>query len=322
MTPVASTHTAFTASPPSCISFSALDPTLLVVGTYTLDESATTLETKKRGTLDLYRLSCAAAGLTRLQSLPTAMGAVLDLKFSPREKDLVAVAESRGAVSLYRVDAAAGSVAHEATLALFPPEILVLALTFSPADADVLAVTMSDGGVAVLDLAKGETRYAYTPHMLEAWTSEFSRDGKKLFSGGDDSVMVVHDLEAQMEVGRSRRGAHGAGVTAILAQEDDGVWSGSYDETLRVWDLRGRMTAMDEKRLGGGVWRLLEMGGDRVLASCMHAGARVVRKKDLEVVAAWEENESMNYGGHVHLDTPEVVASCSFYDKRLCIWSI
>jgi diphthamide biosynthesis protein 7 len=314
------THTAFTVSPPSCLSFSLLDPTLLVVGTYTLDEAATTLETKKTGTLELYRVS--SGGLSHLQSLPTSMGAVLDLKFSPREQDLVAVAESRGAVSLYRIDAAVGRIAHERTLALFPPEVLVLSLTFSPTGANVLAVTLSDGGVAVLDLAKGETSYAYVPHSLEAWTCEFSRDGKRLFSGGDDSIMIVQDLEAQVEVGRTRRGAHEAGVTAILAQEDGGVWSGSYDETLRVWDLRGRIKAVEEKSLGGGVWRLLEMGGDKVLASCMHAGGRVVRKQDLEVVATWEENESMNYGGHVHPNAPEVIASCSFYDKRLCIWSI
>jgi len=66
----------------------------------------------------------------------------------------------------------------------------------------------------------------------------------------------------------------------------------------------------------------------------MHAGSRVLDVRNcgkrwqdgedgaLSVVARWEENESMNYASYVHPDVPNIIASTSFYDKRLSIWSI
>lgn len=63
----------------------------------------------------------------------------------------------------------------------------------------------------------------------------------------------------------------------------------------------------------------------------MHAGTRIVRliqgrdsSWDFEVLAKFEEHQSMNYGtdfqpvqGEV---TNAVVISTSFYDKLLCLW--
>jgi diphthamide biosynthesis protein 7 len=57
----------------------------------------------------------------------------------------------------------------------------------------------------------------------------------------------------------------------------------------------------------------------------MHAGVRIVsvlEGKLPSVIAKFEEHESMNYGSHIHSSRPDNVVSCSFYDKRLCIWSI
>lgn len=71
-----------------------------------------------------------------------------------------------------------------------------------------------------------------------------------------------------------------------------------------------------------------------ILASCMHAGTRVLRlcKGDgewrFEVTARFTEHESMNYGSDVQPLEPDAaeggrirtVVSTSFYDKRLCVW--
>ncbi|KAK5110503.1 hypothetical protein LTR85_001016 [Meristemomyces frigidus] len=66
-----------------------------------------------------------------------------------------------------------------------------------------------------------------------------------------------------------------------------------------------------------------------ILASCMHAGTRVLRLSrsdnrewSFEVLGKFEEHKSMNYGsdvlpGHGRLKT---IVSTSFYDKLLCLW--
>lgn len=195
-----------------------------------------------------------------------------------------------------------------------------------------------------------------------------------LFSGGDDSALryascsyhasgsdnaaAVHIAYPAVTVP-----GHNAGVTAILplpittSSGSHLVLTGSYDDTLRVYTITPlhmtygirKATLLAEKSLGGGVWRLNIIGkvestpddGEwrvTVLASCMHAGARVLRIRGdgdsiggIDVLARFEEHESMNYGsdwsrGESRLTPapPEgkavVCVSTSFYDRLLCVW--
>ncbi|KAI2826118.1 hypothetical protein CBS63078_9934 [Aspergillus niger] len=154
---------------------------------------------------------------------------------------------------------------------------------------------------------------------------------------------------------------HTAGVTAILPlpvpMTDGAPWllTGSYDESLRVYHASRRGEVLGEIGLGGGVWRLQILSthsrpvddseGDvewtfLVLASCMHAGTRVVKVRvvlgesgqecEMEVVAEFTEHESMNYasdvwnwGGHKGGEGRELkVVSSSFYDRRVCVWRV
>lgn len=82
-----------------------------------------------------------------------------------------------------------------------------------------------------------------------------------------------------------------------------------------------------------------------ILASCMHAGSRMVRlsrsaddedgdsssssssssssKWSFEVLGMFEEHESMNYGSDVQpggVSNVKTIVSTSFYDKLLCVW--
>lgn len=213
-------------------------------------------------------------------------------------------------------------------------------------------------------------------HSLEAWTVAWSAKGWKvennlaiLYSGGDDSTLCSHssfcqrleaegpmDDEAQhlYEPSRRDRSTHNAGVTAILPlslstpEEDDIIITGSYDEYVRVLalpNLGGRTKVLAEKQLGGGVWRLKLLDtiyilgqGIRflVLASCMHAGARLlnialIRNKtcwSINVIAKFEEHESMNYASDGRVESHDgehssryTCVSTSFYDRKLCVWT-
>lgn len=156
------------------------------------------------------------------------------------------------------------------------------------------------------------------------------------------------------------------GVTSILplpishlVKQAPIILTGSYDEYIRVYHATIKGSVLAEKRLGGGVWRLQiinveviplratatkePLSEERylILASCMHAGTRIVRvtwkRKSLsdfeigdwhiEVLAQFTEHESMNYAsgiwkGRDHATTGKelVCVSSSFYDKRLCLW--
>ncbi|KAI0154077.1 hypothetical protein BJ166DRAFT_555966 [Pestalotiopsis sp. NC0098] len=197
-------------------------------------------------------------------------------------------------------------------------------------------------------------------HDDQAWTAAFALQAKdpahpqpvEIFSGGDDFKLLASTcerdsdgswsaLEATKQIGR-----HDYGVTAILplhlsqeAQENILV-TGSYDDHIRVYVAGPAPRLLSKLDLGGGVWRLKAISFEAdidgvgswaatVLASCMYAGTRVVRLSGdwhqckIEVLARFEEHESMNYGSDFQTkgDTmPVRVLSTSFYDKRLCLW--
>lgn len=211
-------------------------------------------------------------------------------------------------------------------------------------------------------------------HSLEVWTLAWSvlprtKGAAVLYSGGDDSALCRHieclknqnaqidEEEAQAEdvyepLSRDVK-THSAGVTAILpvlmpgSNDHELLLTGSYDEYIRLLEpaVTGkRSKVLAEKRLGGGVWRLKLLRkidcapgqGTRmsVLASCMHAGARVVeisRSNEgiwtIAVLAKFEEHESMNYASDActQLDGDLgnlIFLSTSFYDRKLCIWNL
>ena len=121
--------------------------------------------------------------------------------------------------------------------------------------------------------------------------------------------------------------------------------SGSYDEDVRVWDVRTLRRPVSTFSTGGGVWRLKwhphPDRGDLLLAACMHAGVCVLdvassaRSPTVGASAGGEatglaakftRHASMAYGADWCRLTPSLnsrtplVASCSFYDRLLCLW--
>lgn len=174
------------------------------------------------------------------------------------------------------------------------------------------------------------------------------RFGKHALEGSDydDSLSpTVLDYD-------DRARHHTAGVTSILPLPiplvDDApvLLTGSYDECLRVYHATRRGEVLAEQGLGGGVWRLQLLNSSQVnapessenrfliLASCMHAGTRVVQvtqvhtEWNIEVVAEFTEHESMNYASDVWKgsggtkDSGLLCVSSSFYDRRVCVWSV
>ncbi|KAL8695401.1 MAG: hypothetical protein Q9218_000160 [Villophora microphyllina] len=300
--------------------------------------------------------------------------AVLDLRFSPHEPDIFAIATSTGTVHLFSFNPKSDSPLAQTeafNVAEASTGILVLSLTWAPFSPSLLALTLSDGAIAVLDIKKGTVIFKVAQaHSLEAWVVVWSRrkETTALYTGGDDSAICCHRFKEDSRVDPAPQDPsvdsvmlrdskiHGAGVTAILPfwvdhNDAEILLTGSYDEYVRVLrvapgSLRPKVLA--ETRLNGGVWQLrqLKMRDDSVspnetglrfsiLASCMHAGCRVLEvclsaQDDwaVEVVSAFEGHESMNYASDAQtgLSSKELenmtFLSTSFYDKKLCVWRL
>lgn len=245
-----------------------------------------------------------------------------------------------------------------------PKEPASLGITTSTGDVRIVRL---DESWHIID----DSAEAVISHTLEAWTVAFSphddgsegKDGaghkpSMVFSGGDDSALryascVEEDGQVSAQYPPLKINCHDAGVTAILpvaTRLADGsriLVTGSYDDTIRVLAVQPphetygirKFKLLAETNLGGGVWRLKlinerESAGNcriRVLASCMHAGARVVELLGpldgedwgIHIVAQFEKHKSMNYGSDFVPDPKDgrlVCASTSFYDKLLCLW--
>jgi diphthamide biosynthesis protein 7 len=181
---------------------------------------------------------------------------------------------------------------------------------------------------------------------------EFAFPGQFLGASEDDNPVAPYQKF------NDRGKNHGAGVTAILplGVHDSAtvLLTGSYDGHVRVYQPQARGRVLAERDLGGGVWRLQlihtkemplsssepDQGAGMtyfILASCMHAGCRIVELSRtssgaedgdtwrFDVRAEFTEHTSMNYAsGFRMLENDQsldlLCVSSSFYDKRLCVW--
>lgn len=249
-----------------------------------------------------------------------------------------------------------------------PVDTASLAITTSTGEVRVVRLDdlwriIEDDAEAVITHSLEAWTVAFSPREEKKGPADGS--AFVIYSGGDDSALrYASCVNDEIGDGETKSVAttqypplnisgHGAGVTAILPvpiRLVDGSWivvTGSYDDTIRVLAVQPphetygmrKFKRLAEENLGGGVWRLKsidlkEEDGHcrlRVLASCMHAGARVVELKgpldgdgwEVKVLARFEEHRSMNYGSDYIPCLTEGRLSCvstSFYDKLMCLW--
>ncbi|TIA01125.1 WD40 repeat-like protein [Aureobasidium pullulans] len=332
------------------------------------DEESEEVEKKpqtRTGSLTLFKVEDDKAIQVSTTQTPYA---ILDIHFSPHDPTLLAVAGSTGCVQLFNLQSTSSSASLQplSTYQYFDPSTLVLSLAWHPTISTIIGVTTSPGQVYLVDISLPpneveDTAKEILAHDLEAWTLSFSSSGTSIYSGGDDATLRFSGLPSSLTSTTTSsptsddeqedqqylpswqdRRAHNAGVTAILPlpSEQNILITGSYDDNIRVLygPLQGRKQVLAEENLEGGVWRLkmLRAEGEKsrytVLASCMHAGARIVEvKKDeggewtIEVLAKFEEHKSMNYGSDVQPGSEnggeQSIISTSFYDKLLCLWT-
>ncbi|KAJ7517316.1 hypothetical protein O6H91_21G018500 [Diphasiastrum complanatum] len=226
-----------------------------------------------------------------------------------------------------------------------------------------IVISHSDGSLSTVRLDQGslELDQTWQAHDFELWTTTFDFwKPSVVYSGADDCHFCVWDLreDLQMPVYRNRR-AHRMGVCCVQSNPlcEHVLVTGSYDETIRLWDSRMLQNPVLEAELGlgGGVWKVKwhPKNGKLLLAACMHNGFAILHANSLEVkvLEEYKGHKSLAYGAdwyrgksknrvemkdhqeQTHLGcqseaevvsrdilSPSLVATCSFYDSALHLW--
>ena len=319
---------------------------------------------------------------TRGDALSSALCAVdgtgvLDCAWLPPRPDgahLLALATSEGTAQLYSLatddGAATAELVEVGSMACEGAGDACMSLAWSDAPSSRLALTSTTGMVSVGELESasgsgGALRLlsAWQAHDLEGWAVAFGHhDEHTLYTGADDAMLKRWDLRSAADgeppaATASNRRSHRAGVCCLSPHptREHLLASGSYDESVRLWDMRQLRSPLGEHGCGGGVWRLKwhPSRADVLLAACMHAGFAVLKTAggevdesggegadgeadaplpcELEALALYEAHGlgagGLGYGadwrrGAGADGAADVAATCSFYDRALHLWSV
>ncbi|XP_064071810.1 diphthine methyltransferase isoform X1 [Vanessa tameamea] len=315
---------------------------VLVCGTYQLEKkdedaisgasSANQPKQKRLGRIYLFSINDETTHLSPIQEVDTA--GILDQKWcyhTIKDYPVLAVVTSEGVTQLYRL------VEENGTLNLLlwienivGGEALALSVDWSSNKSFMqepnLVISDSSGTITVLQIVGDclQKIGQWKSHSFEAWIAAYNYWNTDLFySGGDDCLLKSYDIRIPEAVVINR--SHEAGVTSIRnnVEVEHQLVTGSYDEKVRLWDLRQLKRCLSETDVNGGVWRLKWHPFDKsiILAACMYGGFRILQvEENVCVMADYLEHESISYGADWKFDnTVSLIATCSFYDCNLHI---
>mmetsp|Transcript_5155 Transcript_5155/g.12373 ORF Transcript_5155/g.12373 Transcript_5155/m.12373 type:complete len:364 (-) Transcript_5155:95-1186(-) len=117
-----------------------------------------------------------------------------------------------------------------------PPGDAISSLVWSPTQ-NLFCAGSWDKSVRVWELSpQGIAPRMCYQHEAPVLCCGFSRDGQRVFSGGCDNKVKMKNLQTQQE---QQVGQHDAPVKEVFSiDEMNMVVSGSWDRTLRFWDMR------------------------------------------------------------------------------------
>ncbi|KMT10615.1 hypothetical protein BVRB_5g117350 [Beta vulgaris subsp. vulgaris] len=315
---------------------------ILAVSTYTLQEGD---QPSRLGSISLFDVNGSSCSLDRIGSVETA--GIFDIKWNPvggGASPLLAQADADGCLRIHGLECSSDGTSLTGALlkescGIHISSSMCLCLDWNPS-AMSLAVGLSDGSVSVASLAESELieDQQWKAHDFEVWAASFDTHQQSiLYTGSDDCKFLGWDLRdgSWMPAFKNSK-SHKMGICCIVKNPNDPytLLTGSYDEHLRVWDVRSISKPVNETSigLGGGVWRIKyhPFISGLVLAACMHNGFAIVKTtgESPEVIETYNKHGSLAYGAdwRRHSSDEEgkregnVVATCSFYDRLVRAW--
>lgn len=320
---------------------------LLACGTYQLQERPGGRAEKdldadrpqqRLGRLYLYRVQEDRPDSPLQEVFRTDTKAILDMKWCHRplaDRPTLGVADASGSVQLFHVMESENSYMLQ-PLSCFSVEeqqTLATSLDWSTGkrasdSGQPLSIVSSDskGRLRLLQVRPAGSnlveKSSWQGHHFEAWVAAFHYwHTDVVFSGGDDGLLKGWDTRMKAaELFSSRR--HSAGVCSIQSSphREHMLATGSYDESVLLWDTRNMWQPIVDVPTQGGVWRLKwhPFRHHLLLAACMHGGFQILNcqkviegEKNVLTCVAHRLPNSLVYGAdwswlHVHqLPQPE-----------------
>ncbi|KAH7856591.1 hypothetical protein Vadar_003253 [Vaccinium darrowii] len=324
---------------------------VLAASTYTLQEGD---HPSRSGSISLFNVDAESRRLQLFHRVETA--GIFDIKWSPGGAGgapLLAQADADGYLRVHHLDCCSDVLEDRDLLDTLPDggnclkevsgeqvsSSMCLCLDWNPS-ATSISVGLSDGSLSIISLmeSKLDIQQEWKAHEFELWATTFDIYQPQLvYTGSDDckfSCWDLRDCPSNFVFQNSK--IHKMGVCCITKSPSNShmLFTGSYDEYLRVWDVRSISKPVNETSicLGGGVWRIKHHPSvpGLLLAACMHNGFAVVKIKGekAEVIETYNKHGSLAYGadwqrGEVCQEGKSMsgaVATCSFYDQLLRIW--
>ncbi|ONK66230.1 uncharacterized protein A4U43_C06F5570 [Asparagus officinalis] len=312
---------------------------ILAAATYTLEEGT---RPNRSGSISLFSAD-SNMGLELLHRIQTI--GVFDIKWNApgsTEHPLLAQADADGCLTLYCLqlndNSTSGIDLSEVCTEKVSPA-MCLCVDWNPSSSSV-SLGLSDGSICIASVRESQLQISqsWVAHGYEVWATAFDISTPQLlYTGSDDCRFNCWDLrEDPSSLVFQNAKSHKMGVCCFAQSPMNSniLLTGSYDEFLRVWDLRSMSKPVSKYSLclGGGVWRLKNHPSIEglVLAACMHNGFAIVRVGDesADIMESYTKHESLAYGAdwqrtecvQASTERGSFVATCSFYDQLLRIW--
>ncbi|KAG8753591.1 hypothetical protein FRC12_011488 [Ceratobasidium sp. 428] len=331
---------------------------ILVCGTYNLvknkEEDADPADPKqpqtRNGQCLVYEFDEATQRLTEIQRIETA--AIPDMKWSYDKMSpnpILALAESVGSIRFYEWQQQERKLSIAQVVQVGDAHVLSLSIDWNNRilcpEPQSLVVSKSDGTLSTVKPRESqmEVDMNWYAHDFECWIAAWNYwTPHVVYSGGDDCKLKGWDTRISCDSPIFVNKRFEAGVTSVQAHPfvEHIVAVGSYDSTVRIFDSRKMTSPLVDVEVGGGAWRVkwhpLASRKEELLVACMHDGFKVIRCPVGDgVLTAGSTVVTDCYNAHTSLaygvdwqhgvskdeDSTSIIASCSFYDHSLHLWS-
>jgi len=329
--------------------------TLFTAGTYQIEPGDTEYKERRKGRLYLFNIESnsdsgdSSSKVKELQTIDFNSG-ILDMKWThhnnistqyENDEPLLGVVMSRGELNIYKLDSSSGDKLELVSRndVSLDSSILTLSLDWRTDNKEIIS-SYSDGSVALFDMNSNTITKRWVAHDYEAWICAYNyHNTSMVFSGGDDCKFKVWDTRMIEEDSGSNTPLFtkrcDMGVTSIHCHPslENIVAVGSYDECLRIWDLRSmKQPLIQTDSLSGGVWRVKwsPTNNNELVTACMGGGFHTLFSEDgtftdLQIKESYlGPHQSIAYGvdwSFSNKDSKQYIGCCSFYDKCLSIWT-